>query len=217
MKKLFSSCVLALATMGSLTASSFGSAFGLFPCCGCNCRCGCDFCVRQYNAFSPVCSGRIYCDGCMPMANNCGPACGPGPYGAPAGGMCPGGMCPGGLGYSGTLVGSADGMNAPYSAPLATATPEMAGKLAPLPAPPLSNPLGLPQNSNQFVAPSPLPAGPSSQLAPYSAIQNTGYYPSTGYYPPAYPAYHYNYYNYGYYNPTMPQPQPMVAPSYWSK
>src|SRR5579885_3642067 len=98
MKKLLPAALLAVVVSGAITSKTFawGCCFGLIPhhgCCGC-CGCGAQFCVRQYNAFSPVCCGTIYCDGCCPF----GGGYGPGMYGGPcADGMCPSGDC--GLNY----------------------------------------------------------------------------------------------------------------------
>src|SRR5262249_40372420 len=50
--------------------------FGLFThkwCCG-NCF-TMKICCRQYNAFTPCCSGAMYGDGCMPWGGGCGSPC----------------------------------------------------------------------------------------------------------------------------------------------
>src|SRR3954451_12223106 len=100
MKKLLLAGVLAVATCGLVAAPSFAGAFGLFTCGGC-CSCGCNFCVRQYNAFSPVCCGSITCDGCLPIAG-----CGAGGQGLNYSGI-PCGHFPDGGGIGG--VGACDG------------------------------------------------------------------------------------------------------------
>jgi hypothetical protein len=160
MKKLLPSAVLALVVSGFVTAQSFaGCCFGLcYKHCGC-CGCGAKFCVRQYNAFSPVCCGSVFCDGCCPF----GPGCGYGPgYGA---GPCAGGMCPpgGGLNYSGVPAcgpGGCDGAclgSLPASEPM-PAAPAAAG-------------------ANPVVTPAPLPSGPTSQMVNDRPIQNAAYRP----------------------------------------
>jgi len=194
MKNLFSSAVLALVVSGFVTAESFaGCCFGLcYKHCGC-CGCGAKFCVRQYNAFSPVCSGTVFCDGCCPF----GPGCGYGGYGygpGPcAGGMCPAGGCgvpftgmpacpPGGC-CDGACLGSLPASEPPAGAPLAPNAPTTAA-------------------SNPVVTPSPLPAGPTSQVVNDRQIQNASYRPV----------------NYTMPRPVAPvqmQPQMMAAPSYW--
>ncbi len=48
----------------ALTAGQASAFFGLFKhCCGKNCA---NFCVKPYNAFSPVCFGSLCFDGCGP-------------------------------------------------------------------------------------------------------------------------------------------------------
>jgi hypothetical protein len=197
MKKLFSSALLSLVVSGLAAVPSFaGCTFGLFPhSCGC-CGCGAKFCVRQYNAFSPVCCGTVFCDGCCPFGSGCGQGmggCGMGGCGPCGDGMCEGGMCPGGLNFSGVMTcppggGCADG-----------------ACLGSLPAaePPA---MGAPPAANPSVGPSPLPGsmpvGPTSQTVNYRTIENTSYRPA------ATPAT----------NSTAPmqmRPQMMAAPSYW--
>src|SRR5207244_4845086 len=40
--------------------------------------CSTTICLRQYNAFTPVCSGTLNCDGCCPLNLSCGyPGSGP--------------------------------------------------------------------------------------------------------------------------------------------
>jgi hypothetical protein len=186
MKKLLPSAVLAMAVCAFAAPQSFAGCFGLFyNHCGC-CGCGAKFCVRQYNAFSPVCCGTVFCDGCCPFGSGGG---GPGPgYGGGCG-PCAGGMCPApgcGLNFSGVPAcgggGCGDG--------------SCLGSLPPSEPPP-GAPVG-----NPVVAPSPLPSGPTSQAMIGSTIQNAAYRPAVA--PVASsPA------------PVRMQPQMMAAPSYW--
>jgi hypothetical protein len=192
MKKLLSSAVLALVVSGVVTAQSFaGCCFGLcYRHCGC-CGCGASFCVRQYNAFSPVCCGTVFCDGCCPFGNGCG-------YGGYGMGPCGPGMCgPGGCGvpFSGVPAcgpgGCADG------ACLGSLPPS-----EPAPGAPLAPGTTGTAATNPVVPPSPLPAGPTSQTVNDRGIQNTSYRPIT-YSTPSTAA------------PVRMQPQTMAAPSYW--
>ncbi len=162
MKKLLPPAALALVVSAFVTAQSFaGCCFGLFPkCCGC-CGCGAKFCVRQYNAFSPVCSGTVFCDGCCPFG-----ACGGG-YGGYGGfGACAGGMCgPGGCGvmpFSGMMnygpPGTCDGG---FLGSLPTADPAVDAPIAPeAPA-------------------APLPSGKTSQIVNDRPIQNATFRPAS--------------------------------------
>lgn len=190
MKKLFSSALLALAVSGFAAVPSFaGCTFGLFPhSCGC-CGCGAKFCVRQYNAFSPVCCGTIFCNGCCPF----GGGYGPGMYGGPcADGMCPSGDC--GLNYSGIMScppgGCADGACL-GSLPAAESVAPGAA------TPPASNPVAGPST-----LPNQMPSGPTSQAVGYRGIQNTSYHPANA--PSANTI-----------TPVRMQPRMMAAPSYW--
>jgi hypothetical protein len=80
MKKLLLTALLALGTSGLTAGPSFAWTFGLIPhhgCCGGrHCCGGCNFCVRPYNAFSPVACGNICLDGCSPFGT--GGGCGAG-------------------------------------------------------------------------------------------------------------------------------------------
>jgi hypothetical protein len=67
MKKLLLSAFLGLAAVALTPALSQAGTFGLFYCGHCCCS-QCNFCVRPYNAFTPVCCGNITCMGCMPFA-----------------------------------------------------------------------------------------------------------------------------------------------------
>src|SRR6266542_442853 len=102
MKRLILSAVLGAAALGLSSGPvqagcgpfGCGNLYGPFswlPCRKC-CGCGATFCVRQYNAFSPVCAGTVYCDGINPLGGcgipggfnpnhgampyPCGPTCG---------------------------------------------------------------------------------------------------------------------------------------------
>lgn len=158
MKKLLSSAMLALAVSAFVTAESFaGCCFGLcYRHCGC-CGCGAKFCVRQYNAFSPVCCGTVFCDGCCPFGSGGGYGPGPG-YG---GGPCAGGMCPGMMNYSGMMGCPAGGC----------------GDGACLGSLPASEPATVAPGANPVVPPSPLPSGPISQMVNDRPIQNATYRP----------------------------------------
>ncbi|HWG46274.1 MAG TPA: hypothetical protein VN688_26165 [Gemmataceae bacterium] len=193
MKKLLPCALLALAVSGFTATTSFaGCTFGLFyNRCGC-CGCGAKFCVRQYNAFSPVCSGTVFCDGCCPFGSGGGGGPGYGPgfgggCGPCAGGMCPSGGC--GLNYSGVMScpagGCADGS-------CLGSLPATEGAAPGTTTPPASNPV---------VMPAPLPS-PTSQVANDRPIQNAAYRPVS--YPAPRTA-----------SPVRMQPQIMVAPSYW--
>src|SRR5215212_5242601 len=90
MKRLILSAILGVAALGLSAGTVQAGPCGFFGCRKC-CGCGATFCVRQYNAFSPVCSGTLYCDGINPMGG-CGipggfnPNCGAMPY--PSGPAC---------------------------------------------------------------------------------------------------------------------------------
>jgi hypothetical protein len=98
MKKLLLSCVLGLASLGLWSSTASAWTFGLIVhhdgCCGHGCGHCCSgayFCVKQYNAFSPVACGSLCLDGCSP-------------FGAPSGDC--GGCCPS-VSFSGTPCCSA--------------------------------------------------------------------------------------------------------------
>jgi hypothetical protein len=172
MKKVLLSAILGLAAVTMTPAPSQAGTFGLITGCGCCCS-KCEFCVRPYNAFTPVCSGNITCMGCMPFA----------PYPNYSGLGYPGGGYPqAGWGDSGVVDNSC-------------CTSETAGQkqsptaLPPLPAvqqftqPPLAAPLP------QYPAVTP-PAPTSMAPNPYGMIQ-------AGYRPVVTPTYNpYLYHNY---------------------
>jgi hypothetical protein len=157
MKKLLPSAILALVVSGVVTAQSFaGCCFGLFPkCFGC-CGCGAKFCVRQYNAFSPVCSGTVFCDGCCPFGA-CGGYGGYGPYGC--------GMMP------------FAGLPAPCCGPTGCADGACLGNLPA--ADPVAGAPGAPATPA-----APLPTAPTSQVVNDRPIQNATYRPAS-YLPPS--------------------------------
>jgi hypothetical protein len=115
MKKLLGTSLLILISLPLWTAPASARTFGLIPHQGCfGGRCGrcCSsyFCVKQYNAFSPVACGSLYLDGCNPFSAN-GGACGAG-----------------GINYGGTPCGGC-------AANPAVANPNYAYGYAPQPAP----------------------------------------------------------------------------------
>jgi hypothetical protein len=173
MKKLLLSIALGLSALAVTPEASKAGTFGLFTCGGCGCS-SCCFCVRPYNAFTPVCSGNITCMGCMPF---CCPTPGyngmmvqPG-YGADS--SCQGGACEGGetvINNGGTTVNEC----------------QKAQGLPPLPQmPQLSQP-------NPFTNPlQPLPANapnPASRAPTASGAIQANYYQG---YAPAYNPYLY--------------------------
>ena len=180
MKKLLLTALLALGACGLTAAPSFGWTFGLIPhhgCCGhffhhC-CNSCCNFCVRPYNAFSPVACGNICLDGCYPFGTGGG-------FGA-SGACGPGGCAPF-LNYGGIPC---DG---PYSPGALGQLPDGAGLLGPTPV-----------HSNPSAVATPAPSGPSTQAGPQQMTPNSGVQ-SAGYYP-GYSGYNYPGYNYGYGSP----------------
>ncbi len=171
MKNLLLSAILGLAAVAVTPALSQAGTFGLFTGCGCCCN-SCTFCVRPYNAFTPVCSGNITCMGCMPFA-------------------CPGYGCPG-YGYPAPYAPD-------YSTPVESeggaccGTPEADGKvigdnnnLPPLPK--VGQPEPLPNPTQQPAVTT--PAQSMRQVNPYGTVQ-------AGYRPVYVPTYNpYGYYNY---------------------
>ena len=88
MKRLMLSALLGMAALGLSAGTAKAGLWECFgfcnPCCS---KCGANFCVRQYNAFSPVACGTIYCDGFNPICSPC-IAGGPGSCCPPCG-FCP--------------------------------------------------------------------------------------------------------------------------------
>jgi hypothetical protein len=189
MKNLLTSALLAIAASAFVAAPSFaGCCFGLcYKHCGC-CGCGAKFCVRQYNAFSPVCCGTVFCDGCCPFGS-CGGGYGPGYGGC---GPCADGMCGGGLNYMGTPACGPLGCD---GAALGSLPPADVAPSAPASA-----------DANPVVSPSTLPtqmpSGPVSQTINDRGIQNASYRPVVAPAPRAV-------------SPVRMQPQMIAAPSYW--
>ena len=62
MKRFLLAAVLSVGAFA--LAGGQASAFPLR--CKCYNKC-CTFCVKPYNAFSPVCCGTLFCDGCCPQ------------------------------------------------------------------------------------------------------------------------------------------------------
>ena len=83
MKRLLLSAVLGVAALGLSATAVQAGPFSCNSGCG---KCGANFCVRQYNAFTPACFGTVHCDGINPLSGPC----------IPGGGYCPqpcGGCC----------------------------------------------------------------------------------------------------------------------------
>ena len=147
MRKLLLAAAL---SAGALCLNVGQASAGLFRCC-CYKKC-CTFCVKPYNAFSPVCFGSLCFDGCCPSPQGC---CNQGP---PPGACCgdPCGGCGAGPGF---LPG---GPPAPT-----TGMPPAATQGGPQFTPPA--PQQLPQGTGARAYPA-----PRSFLPP---VQPVGYYP----------------------------------------
>lgn len=65
MKKLFALAFMSLAAV-SWTPTTASAWWPFYPAC-CKSCCTTTICLRQYNAFTPVCSGTLNCDGCCPV------------------------------------------------------------------------------------------------------------------------------------------------------
>jgi hypothetical protein len=159
MKKLLFSAILALAAFNVSATPSFAGTFGLFPHCGCCCSCGAKFCVRQYNAFSPVCSGTIYCDGIMPIASGL------------ANGGCANGMCGGGGASALNYYGFMNGPGCQDGSCLGS-LPASEEAMPGTDTPPANNPIATPSP-----LPNQMPAGQTSQVSGNQPIHNTAYRP----------------------------------------
>ena len=192
MKKLIPFAVLALAVCGFTAPTASAKTFGLFTCGRCCGKCcgGCKscttICVRQYNAFTPVCCGNICMTGCcMPFG---GPMGGGQDYGQGCGPM---GCGPMGCGPTSSDSCGGDNCGLGELPPV--------GTLPPNSQTPGTGPTPLP---------SPLPSAPSAQAMPRQMpngpVQTTAY---------SMPYYYQPQYNYGNV-PPMPVPA-MTAPSYW--
>jgi hypothetical protein len=167
MKKVLTVALLSLSLTGPAVPSASAGAFGLFPSCGC-CGCGCSVCIRQYNAFSPVCCGTMFCDGCMPFGN-----CGAGGCGGPAG--------PWGLNYMGQAGCGACGAGGCGPGGCAANF----GQLPPTGGMPV-----VPPGATVESMPQAMPTGPTS--ATTVAVGQPGAYP-VSYHPAYYPGYGYGY------------------------
>ena len=86
MKKLFALGFLSLAAIGLAS----GPAAAWWPCFPCSCKscCTTTICLKQYNAFTPVCWGSLTCDGCCPMNFGCCPGMGGYGFGGGGAGQC---------------------------------------------------------------------------------------------------------------------------------
>src|SRR5438105_12572174 len=99
MKKLFSLALMSLAAVSWMTPTA-SAWWPCFPSC-CKSCCTTTICLRQYNAFTPVCSGTLNCNGCCPLNLSCGyPGSGP----AVVGPDCMNGAGYGGYGPYGSSV-----------------------------------------------------------------------------------------------------------------
>ena len=152
--------MLSLAVLG--LASTQASAWFFDGCCrGCG-KCSTVLCIRQYNAFSPICSGCVTCCGCMPF---CPQSCGCGPRYAPPAYAPP--CYDAGCGACPTACG------APSScASLPPITYGPAAGYSPAPAAPVYAP-----------TPQPMPAGPQAMMSPayYPQVQPAAYMGYYGY------------------------------------
>ncbi len=165
MKKLFALAFMSVAAVSSITpaASAWWPCFPMFDCCKSS-KCCTTICLRQYNAFTPVCSGTLNCDGCCPLnlTSGClqsGPAC----FGI--GGAT--GACYGP--YMGSSIYAAEAYPMGQLPPAAVLRqPMMHGPALGMPAAP--------------AAPMPAPAGATSaapQMLPFATpVQNVGYRPA---------------------------------------
>jgi hypothetical protein len=152
MKKLLFAGMLSLAAMAM--ASTQASAW--FGCCGGNGKCCTVLCIRQYNAFSPICSGCVTCNGCVPLC--CQQPCGYPPYPPPA--------------YPAPYYGYDNGCCAP-----ACGAPSSCGTLPTT----TYGPCTTPAQGAPVYAPAPgqpLPGGPAAMMTPayYPPVQAAGYY-----------------------------------------
>ncbi|GIW79408.1 MAG: hypothetical protein KatS3mg105_1215 [Gemmatales bacterium] len=183
MKKIITLSVFSLATL-VVAAGSASAWWPWFPLCGCKkkwSKCCTTICLKQYNAFTPICTGSISCNGCcpqLPLNPCCGMAmCGPAlfGYGAPSCDPCCGASC----------------------APSSCCGCDSCA-LGQLPAP---GSIQQPQENNSgdgdYKAPLPQPADGMETMNPYRypAIQQQTYAP----YPAANPYAQYPYGPFGYY------------------
>jgi hypothetical protein len=202
MKKILLLSLFSLGVLGVVAHT--GEAGLLRHLCGhCDSKFSTYICMRQYNAFTPICSGNLTCHGCCPMTFCGGMPPMPNPY--MGGCMPPPMMCappPMVPPYCCTTGGCCDAeclpppvtaYNGHYGVP-APVDPGSHG-FSPVPAP--VNP-----GSQGFTppAPSPLPQMSYMGMNPgyMNNVQPVGYYPYN-------PYYYYGYYGQPYsYNPQYP-------------
>jgi hypothetical protein len=233
MKRIFIGALAVIVYFASSPAAH-ARAFGLFACgCG-HCCNSCDFRIRQYNAFTPVCSGCVTCDGCRPFAAWGGGGFGYGGYGYGGYGAC-GDYGFGGSGYPGyDFTGCRRGKchRRRFGGAVVGWGPEcvdegiVEGEVLPAKPGPGMPPGG--PTTSAPVEPRQMPVDASSgpqmpTVAPTQLPNGQGaaqpYYPGypvqpAAYYPAYYPGY--GYYGYGYgYGPQMPQ-YPMPAMNYYN-
>ena len=170
-----------LATVLSVTAVALaGGQASAFPLrCKCYNKC-CTFCVKPYNAFSPVCCGTLFCDGCCPQFG-----CRTQQY--------PQGLAPGGeAGYpDGACADGSCGGGAPWSGP--AYLPSASGPVDHSPVmtgPATGGQLPIP-STTPFQAPSPLPLPNGTGTQSYYSLLYGAPVQPVAYpynYQPAYPA-----------------------------
>ncbi len=175
MKRLLVTSLLGLIVLLQVPGPVWAcGAFGLFTCGGCCKKCGCEVCIRPFNAFSPVMCGSICVENCFPI---CGPHCACAP---PMGGPLP--PYPGGPLVAGPPPAL---MPPPKSPPPAALTPNS--------APPLgshTNPEETPPPSEgETTGMAPRGYSPWGGPTPYPMFQQVNYspYPYPGYVPAYYP------------------------------
>ena len=167
-----------------LSVTADANAWLFSHCCGhcCNMQITC----RQYNAFTPFCSGTVHCDGCCP---NFG--CAPMNFGC------------GGCGMPGPVM-AAFGGGYPMMAGWGDAPAGMASHMPAMLPPGTPIPTALPMPPNMPLPPgAPMPPGPAvppaSNVPPI--LNHTAQGGSPGYYYGVQPASYYGYYGYNGYNP----------------
>jgi hypothetical protein len=174
MKKLSALVVSSLAALAAVTGQA--SAW-CHDCCN---QCCATICLRQYNAFTPVCCGSLSCTGCCPVTfSGFGNAPPPGPA---WGGMPPYGPPAYGYGAPPAMVAAphADGAPGPVLAPTQPAGPNPPAVLPNSPAPTFRAPMPSPNESAPATAPATPPSARALPYPPYGQFQAVGYYP--GYY-----------------------------------
>jgi hypothetical protein len=160
MKKLLGLGLLSVAALGWATApaSAWWPCFPMKGCC--KSKCCSTICIRQYNAFTPVCTGSLCCDGCCPINFGAG------------GGCCPTNCCPTSSTCSaGGVYGDPYCMGQLPPAMPGMAAPVMAGApnvQAPMP---MSAAYGGQMGYNPYAA----AYNPYAQFNPYAAAQFNPY------------------------------------------